>query len=247
MPDTRFSSTAMVTMPKRLATTGLMNGPIVRKAMQAYLNENVFMGMVLSCVEVYKKECFGLLLGYRTPEKYIVEHAIPYQTVRRGHNWAELSHDKWKVIQEILKNFPKLDVLGDFHSHTMYRDIKAQVSLSRDDIEYMDPQDLQIVIAVNEKKRTRDWSLNSDRTISGSIDRFYFKIAAYYFDHPSVKDFHPLSSIATLGGGACGGQAGAGARQNGNGGRPGRPRMADILCPFVMGINHNCGRTSVLR
>ena len=95
MPDTRLSSTAMVTMPKRLATIGPMNGHFVGKALQVYLNENVFMGMVLSCVEVYKKECFGLLLGYRTPEKYIVEHAIPYQTVRQGHNWAGLG---WPVF-----------------------------------------------------------------------------------------------------------------------------------------------------
>jgi proteasome lid subunit RPN8/RPN11 len=196
------------------------------RTMQVYLNENVFMGMVLSCVEVFKKECFGLLLGYRTPEKYIVEHAIPYQTVRRGHNWAELRSDKWKVIQEILRNFPKLDVLGDFHSHTMYRDIKAQVSLSRDDIEYMDPDDLQIVLAVNENKRSREWSLNSDRTISGSIDKFYFKIAAYYFPFPPVRDARLVS--------ASNGQGRSGGSQNGSRGRLIRPRMADILCPIVM-------------
>jgi proteasome lid subunit RPN8/RPN11 len=149
--------------------------------MQVYLNENVFVGLVLSSVEVYKKECFGLLLGYQTPEKFIVEHAIPYQSVRRGHNWTELRSDKWKVIQEILKNFPKLDVIGDFHSHTMYRDIKARVSLSRDDIQYMEPHELQVVIAINENKRTKKWTFNSDNTISGSIDKYHFKIAAYYY------------------------------------------------------------------
>src|SRR3990167_2779569 len=90
--------------------------------MQAYLSENVFMGMVLSTVEVYKKECFGLLLGYRTAEKYVVEHAIPYQSVKRGHNFAELRSDKWQLMQEVLKHFPRLDVLGDYHSHTMYGD-----------------------------------------------------------------------------------------------------------------------------
>jgi len=226
MPNTRVSSSATMTIPKGPAITGPVNGHVVGRSMQVYLNENVFMGMVLSCVEVYKKECFGLLLGYRTPEKYIVEHAIPYQTVRRGHNWAELRSDKWKVIQEFLRNFPKLDVLGDFHSHTMYRDIKAQVSLSRDDIEYMDPDDLQIVLAVNEKKRSREWSLNSDRAISGSIDKFYFKIAAYYFPFSPVKDSRLTHASA--------GQGRAGGSQNGSRGRLTRPKMADILCPIVM-------------
>lgn len=235
MPEYRVASSATMTMPKSPAATGPINGHSLDRRMQVYLNENVFMGMVLSCVEVYKKECFGLLLGYRTPEKYIVEHAIPYQTARRGHNWAELRSDKWKMLQEILKNFPKLDVVGDFHSHTMYRDIKAQVSLSRDDIEYMDPHDLQVVIAVNENRRSREWSLNSDRTISGSIDKFYFKIAAYYFHHLPVKDSRSSSFSSASGGGGSGRHGRAGGSQNGNRAKLPRPWMAEILCPIVMG------------
>ena len=148
--------------------------------MHVYLSENVFMGMVLSTVEVYKKECFGLLLGYRAAEKYVVEHAIPYQSVKRGHNFAELRSDKWRLIQEVLKHFPRLDVLGDYHSHTMYGDVRAEVSLSRDDIEYMELNDLQVVIAINENRRSRGWTVNTDRTMSGSLNRYHFKIAAYY-------------------------------------------------------------------
>ncbi len=150
--------------------------------MQAYFNENVFMGLVLSAVEVYKKECFGLLLGYRIAGKFIVEHAIPYQSVKRGHSWTELRSDKWKVITEILKHFPKLDVIGDFHSHTMYRDARANVSLSGDDIKYMGKDELQIVIAVNEFKRPKPRRVRFDHTVSGVLDRYQFKIAAYYFD-----------------------------------------------------------------
>jgi proteasome lid subunit RPN8/RPN11 len=138
------------------------------------------MGMVLSTVEVYKNECFGLLLGYRLVDRYVVEHAIPYQSVKRGRNFAELRSDKWRVIQEVLKCFPRLDVLGDYHSHTMYGNVRAEVALSRDDIDYMEPNDLQVVIAVNENRRTREWTINGDRTVSGSLDRYHFKIAAYY-------------------------------------------------------------------
>lgn len=150
--------------------------------MQVYLNENVFMGLVLSAVEVYKKECFGLLLGYRISGKFIVEHAIPYQSVKRGNSWTELRSDKWRVITEILKHFPKLDVIGDFHSHTMYRDSRATVSLSNDDIKYMDKEELQLVIAVNEFKRAQPRRVRFDHTVSGVLDKYQFKIAAYYFD-----------------------------------------------------------------
>lgn len=184
---------------------------------QVYLNENVFIGMVLSSVEVFKKECFGLLLGYRTDGKYIVEHALPYQSARRGHNWAELRSDKWKILQEILRNFPRLDILGDYHSHTMYRDVRASVALSDDDITYMEPHELQIVVAINrhENRRTLSWAVNGDRTISGWVDRYHFRIAAYYHDH-AVMNGH-------------GG--------NGHGGRkpPARPKLAEILCPFTVG------------
>lgn len=147
---------------------------------EVFISENVFVGLILSSVEVYKKECFGLLLGYKTPNKYIVEHAIPYQSARRGHKWIELRGDKWKIIQEVVQHFPKLDMLGDFHSHTMYRNVRADVVLSEEDVVDMYPDELQIVIAVNEYKRFMPWTFNPDQTISGTINGFHFKLAAYY-------------------------------------------------------------------
>jgi len=192
---------------------------------QVYLNENVLMGMVLSTVEVFKKECFGILLGYRADGKYIVEHALPYQSARRGHNWTELRSDKWKIMQGILRNFPKLDILGDYHSHTMYRDIRASITLSDDDIAYMEPHELQIVVAINQQEhpRTWSWSVNVDRTLSGWIDRYHFRIAAYYYDR------HEITGMGGNGNG------------NGNGHGPRkpltRPRRAQILCPIAMGAS----------
>jgi hypothetical protein len=51
--------------------------------MLAYLSQNAFWGLLISAVEVYKKECFGLLIGHldRQPgkEMFVVEHAVPFQ------------------------------------------------------------------------------------------------------------------------------------------------------------------------
>src|SRR5256885_16264733 len=33
--------------------------------MTAYISQNAFWGLLISAVEVYKRECFGLLIGYR--------------------------------------------------------------------------------------------------------------------------------------------------------------------------------------
>lgn len=180
-----------------------------RGDIEVFLSENVFMGLILSSVEVYKKECFGLLLGYRTPRKYIVEHAIPYQSARRGHKWIELRSDKWKIIQEVVQNFPKLDMIGDFHSHTMYRDVKAEVSLSEDDIIHMYPDELQLVIAVNENRRFMTWTSNPDHTISGTINGFHFKVAAYYFPQEENNNNNKKNSTSL--------------------------HTAKIICPFVIG------------
>ena len=51
--------------------------------MEVYISANAFWALLISAIEVYKKECFGLLLGYRDNSNiYIVEHAISYQTAR---------------------------------------------------------------------------------------------------------------------------------------------------------------------
>ena len=40
--------------------------------------------MVLSSVEVFKKECLGGLLGIRSLGRIVVECAIPFQSAKRG-------------------------------------------------------------------------------------------------------------------------------------------------------------------
>ena len=48
--------------------------------MITYISQNAFWGLLISAVEVYKRECFGLLIGYRDrkgpQEMYIVEHLL---------------------------------------------------------------------------------------------------------------------------------------------------------------------------
>src|SRR5437867_9295537 len=73
----------VVVLPRFLSRTRY------RSAMITYISQNAFWGLLISAVEVYKRECFGLLIGYRDrkgpQEMYIVEHALPYQTARRRH------------------------------------------------------------------------------------------------------------------------------------------------------------------
>ena len=99
--------------------------------MITYISQNAFWGLLISAVEVYKRECFGLLIGYRDrkgggfggrhaspgsvseapdslrrradDEMYIVEHALPYQTARRRHRGVTSNPRAHKRIDRFLR------------------------------------------------------------------------------------------------------------------------------------------------
>ena len=50
-----------------------------RNNLDVYLSDKAFLGLVLSAIEVYKKECMGALLGYNAYNRIVVKYAIPYQ------------------------------------------------------------------------------------------------------------------------------------------------------------------------
>ena len=51
--------------------------------MEAYLSENAFVGLLVSTVEVYRRECFGILLGHRESDRIMVDFVVPYQSAVR--------------------------------------------------------------------------------------------------------------------------------------------------------------------
>ena len=51
--------------------------------MEVYLSENAFVGLLVSTVEVYRRECFGILLGHREPDRIMADFVVPYQSAVR--------------------------------------------------------------------------------------------------------------------------------------------------------------------
>ncbi len=148
--------------------------------MKVYLSESTFLGLLLSAAEVYKKECLGYLLGYSLEDRFIVEHAFSLQTATRRHRGVAMKERNQKRIEEILERFAKLQIIGDFHSHTQYGDTKGLFIPSPDDIKSMVTGQIYLIIAVNDIDKVYPWSENRDGTISGSVGKMFFKIAAYY-------------------------------------------------------------------
>lgn len=151
------------------------------RRMKVYLSENAFMGLLLSSAEVFKRECLGYLLGYRLDDRFIVEYAFGLQTARRKRRGVIFHHRDQKKIEPILSNFVKLQIVGDFHSHTPYGNTKGIPVPSPQDIREMEKDNLYIIIAINELEKTKPWKENKDGSISGSMGDLFFKISAYFY------------------------------------------------------------------
>src|SRR5262245_16419817 len=80
--------------------------------MEVYISSNAFWALLISAIEVYKRECFGLLLGYRDhPNIYIVEHSISYQTANRRHSSVEKNGRASRRMEKFLGSLPHWSVL----------------------------------------------------------------------------------------------------------------------------------------
>ena len=148
--------------------------------MRVYLSENAFIDLLLSSAEVYKKECLGFLLGYKLEDRFIIEHAFSFQTADRKPKGVVSLDGSHKKIEPIIKRLDRLQIVGDFHSHTQFGLEKGLATLSQEDINGMSPRHIYLIIAINNNRKTMDWAENRDGTISGTVSNYFFKIAAYY-------------------------------------------------------------------
>ena len=151
--------------------------------MIAYISQNAFWGLLISAVEVYKRECFGLLIGYRDrrgpEEMYIVEHALPFQSAGRKHRGVVSNPRAHRRIDRFLRAIPQLSVIGDFHSHTMWGYSRAASRPSDTDLEGMTSENVYVIVSVNDRLREVAWNYNDDGSLSGTTDDHYFRLTAY--------------------------------------------------------------------
>jgi proteasome lid subunit RPN8/RPN11 len=150
--------------------------------MRVYLSENAFIDLLLSSAEVYKSECLGFLLGYKLEDRFIVEHAFSLQTASRKPKGVKSPDRSHKQIEPILARLGRLQIIGDFHSHTQFGENKGLPNPSQEDINGMTTGDVYVIVAINNNMKTRPWAENRDSTISGSVDNFFFKISAHFIN-----------------------------------------------------------------
>src|SRR3972149_1761487 len=148
-------------------------------AVEVYLSEHPFIGLLVPTIEVYRRECFGTLLGHSTPDRVFVDFAVPYQTANRKFREVHIDWKRSERVEEAVRETSRGELVGDYHSHAMYGPLRATTQLSAEDQEYFTDGTVAIVAAINDISRPKRWAYRPDGVISGAINGYSIRVAAY--------------------------------------------------------------------
>jgi proteasome lid subunit RPN8/RPN11 len=174
-----FCRNTGVSMPQN---NEVPEGPVV-----AYLSLPSFLTIVTASVEVFRKETIGYLVGFKGEGKFMVQYAIPYQTAEATATHATIDEDRVSRINEILNRLSEgLEYIGDFHSHTEYGDCPGTVIPSSTDLISTVPGELNLICAVNTKKKSVDWYETRRGILAGTVGAYRIEIGGYYIDEACI-------------------------------------------------------------
>jgi proteasome lid subunit RPN8/RPN11 len=150
--------------------------------MQVFVSESAFWGLLVSAIEVYKKESYGLLLGHRDGQNFFVAHAVACQSAERHATWVKAREKSYARVINFFQQLPTLSLIGDFHSHPEH-----EIAQSSEDVASMARGRVYVTVEIRDKAKDKYWSYNEDGTISGTTDAWFIKIAAYALDPKTRK------------------------------------------------------------
>jgi hypothetical protein len=160
-------------------------------AYEAYLQLPAFLSMISSAVETFRKETIGYLVGIKAENKFRVEYAIPYLTAESGFAHTTIDLKRAQRINDILKKFSEgLAFIGDYHSHTLFGTNAATVKPSPSDLVTTSAGELNLICAINLKKRVVPWRENRRGSLVGSVGEYHIEIGGYYVDKPRFGRYY---------------------------------------------------------
>ena len=137
------------------------------------------MSILFSSIEVYKLECHGTLLGMKTRGRIIVEFAIPFQAAERKFSEVTPNWRRELKVTEILPDIIHLEKVGYFHSHPQFGSTRGKPELSDLDKEYMALGNVELVVAINDQKKSVLWS-ETKKGLSGTLGKYHVVIGGFY-------------------------------------------------------------------
>jgi proteasome lid subunit RPN8/RPN11 len=156
------------------------------RAPVAHLSRGAFVALLTSAVEVYKRECLGLLLGKRHGSRLDVLHAIPYQAAERGHHGVAVRAAIERRVLSLVGDLRGVELLGDFHSHPQFGTARGLERPSVEDMTGLAPGQLSVIVAVNERRRRRPFEERDDGTISGVLADYELRLGAFTLEATSI-------------------------------------------------------------
>lgn len=137
--------------------------------------------LIVSSVEVYTKEAYGILIGKRKKNSWQIGHAITFQSARRHYDWIEMNVSRIRRINTTVKFLSNQKYVGDFHSHADRLDGLS----TYDKKEIIEEKGKIISILVNVNKRGKSpikkWRYDrKNKMLQGPIgEKFIVKISAF--------------------------------------------------------------------
>jgi hypothetical protein len=145
---------------------------------------NAFVGLLVSTVEVYRRECFGIPLGTARPTDH-GRFRRPPSAVRKFQE-VHMDWHRSQRVAEAVRATTRWEPVGDYHSHPMYGEKKATTKLSHTDHQDFRDDGTSIIVAINDGHRQQRWGYVKGGLISGSINGYSIRLAAYHKDGEAV-------------------------------------------------------------
>lgn len=150
------------------------------------IEDPAFIGILTAAVEVYNKETFGVLIGRKKNNSYIVKYALSYQAAQRKKSEVEIDNLCEARLNQASHTICSYPMIGDYHSH-----VENTYQLSKCDKKDMrdSGEGVSLLIVIKKARTKKRWEYDpGEKKLIGSIGKDYtVAIKAYYYDHIKRK------------------------------------------------------------
>ncbi len=140
--------------------------------------------MLVSSIEVYKKEALGILLGIKRGKNYYIRYAVNFQKAKRGYESIDIDDRTEKRINSLLTRVSKYRLIGDYHSHP-----DGPYALSSTDKKDMKETatDISVLVVIKKGfKKPKQWKY-ANKQLQGSVDGYFVTLQAYEHSKGKIK------------------------------------------------------------
>src|SRR3989338_7808495 len=160
---------------------------ILNTEMKLILSKPAAVNIILSAVEVYKKETYGILLGERRGKHIRVNQAVSFQSANRDYEYVSMDTARENRMNHILKHVSGMKIVGDFHSHPDYPE-----KLSAHDTEELKKASehmVSVLVLIKKTNVSRKWKYDAgSRRMAGVLaGRYFIGITASIYNYKKKK------------------------------------------------------------